>query len=78
MPPGSDRDVPWEEFWTTLPKNQLPFLALLELKVDYTNFRGGKAPVTSKKKKSVVKGIWKAHDIEQRLPSEACQRALTE
>ena len=74
--PEEDRDVPWEDFWAILPKKDLEKLSLLDLRVDYTNFRGGKAPITSKKKKSVVKGVWKPHDIEQHLPSEACRRAF--
>ena len=60
-----------------LPASELPSLSLLDLKVDYVNFRGGRAPVTSKKKTSVVKAVWKNFDIEENLPSEACRRAFT-
>ena len=72
----SEEDVSWERFWEELPRGEWPSLALLDFKVDYRTTRGGKAPITSRKKTSIVKGIWKPYDVEQRLPSDACRRAF--
>ena len=69
------KDASWEEFRDILPPSDLPFLSLLDLRVDYETKRGGKASISSKQKKSLVRAIWKREDIEGNLPSEACRRA---
>ena len=59
-----------------LPQLDWSALALLELKVDYQTKRGGRASVTSKQKQSLVRGVWKARDVEETLVSEGLQRAF--
>ncbi|CAE7307097.1 pif1, partial [Symbiodinium sp. CCMP2456] len=43
-----------------LTKKDLDTLAVLDLKIDYQTRRGGNAEITSKQKKSVIRGRWKA------------------
>ena len=51
-------------------------LAALELKVEYITRSGGQATITSKQKRSLVRGIWKLVDVESQLPSPLEVRAF--
>jgi len=61
---------------TVLPQIDWAALAPLELKVNYTTRRGGRASITSKQKQSLVRGIWKASDVEAALASDGERRAF--
>ena len=66
----------WSDLFLLLPEKDMKALSLIELKVDFQTQRGGRAAVTSKQKKSLVRAAWKNHDVETQLPSEASCRAF--
>ena len=61
---------------SALSKKDLYALAPLEIKVDYETRRGGQATVTSKQKKTVVRGKWNAVSIQASKLTEAAARVF--
>ena len=59
-----------------LPDLDWSALAPVELKVDFETRRGGRASITSKQKKSLVRGVWKPYDVERSLSCRAGRQAF--
>lgn len=51
-------------------------LALVKFEVSYQTCRGGKATVTSKQKKTIIRARWKGVPVEKAVSTEAGRRAL--
>ena len=59
-----------------LSKEEREALALVKFEVSYQTCRGGKATITSKQKKTIIRARWKAVRAEQALSTEAGRRAF--
>ena len=66
----------WDVLHELLPEADMKALAIIDIKIDYETKRGGSASVTSKKKKSIVRAVWRPRDVEEALPSLPCRRAF--
>jgi hypothetical protein len=58
-----------------LPKEELEALAPVEFEVNYKICRGGRAAVTSRQKKTIIRATWKAVAVQEALRTEAGRRA---
>ena len=59
-----------------LPGLEWSALAPVELKVDFETRRGGRASITSKQKKSLVRAVWKPCTVERSLGCPAARQAF--
>ena len=66
----------WKDFHEALPEEHAAELAVLDLHVDFQTKRGGKASVTSKKKKSVIRAVWRLRPVQDRLVTDPQRRAF--
>ena len=67
----------WPEELFNLTAAEAASLEIIKLNCTYKNIRGGKSPVTSRKKTQVIKATWRRTDVEAGLPTAAARAAFS-
>ena len=67
----------WPEELFNLTAAEAASLEIIKLNCTYKNIRGGKSPVTSRKKTQVIKATWRRTDVQAGLPTAAARAAFS-
>ena len=68
--------APGTSLHEVLAQEEREALALVKFEVSYQTCRGGKATITSKQKKTIIRARWKGVPVEKALSTEASRRAF--